>query len=122
MSEQESGSEHEVEEGIQEYEDEEETEPTTEPPAKKRKRAPLADADEFQKKMRKTGVLYISHMPPRMRPMHVRNLLQDYGTVLRVYCELERTLVTSSLFLTSVCSGGKVVGKKETWRKQEEVV
>ena len=31
------------------------------------------------------GIVYLGHIPPRFRPLHVRNLLSAYGEVGRVF-------------------------------------
>ena len=38
-----------------------------------------------QRKARKTGVIYLSRVPPFMKPSTLRKLLEPYGTVLRIF-------------------------------------
>ncbi|KAB0355450.1 hypothetical protein FD755_021958 [Muntiacus reevesi] len=35
------------------------------------------------------GIVYLGHIPPRFRPLHVRNLLSAYGEVGRVFSQAE---------------------------------
>lgn len=35
------------------------------------------------------GIVYLGHLPPRFRPLHVRNLLSAYGEVGRVFFQPE---------------------------------
>lgn len=35
------------------------------------------------------GIVYLGHVPPRFRPLHVRNLLSAYGEVGRVFFQAE---------------------------------
>lgn len=35
------------------------------------------------------GIVYLGHIPPRFRPLHVRNLLSAYGEVGRVFFQPE---------------------------------
>ncbi|MCJ1447663.1 MAG: RNA-binding ATPase activator esf2 [Stictis urceolatum] len=44
-----------------------------------------------QEKVRKTGVIYISRIPPFMKPSALRNLLSPYGTILRIFLTPEPT-------------------------------
>lgn len=39
-----------------------------------------------------SGILYVSRLPPNMRPHHLRQYLRDMGPLLRVYCAPERML------------------------------
>lgn len=49
---------------------------------------------EFQAEMENRGVLYISRIPPYLKPAKLRNLLEGYGTeVLRIYLSPEDTAV-----------------------------
>lgn len=38
------------------------------------------------------GILYLGHIPPRLRPKHLRNLLSAYGEVGRIFLQPEGTL------------------------------
>lgn len=35
------------------------------------------------------GIVYLGHIPPRFRPLHLRNLLSAYGEVGRVFFQPE---------------------------------
>lgn len=52
---------------------------------------PLAPEDlaKFKAAQEKTGVVYISRIPPGMRPTKVRHLMSQYGEVGRVYLQPE---------------------------------
>lgn len=63
-------------------------ETTDEPPHKKRKTI-FDSAEEFQKKIRRTGLVFITSLPPGMKAKHIRSYLQEFGNVKRIYCELE---------------------------------
>jgi ESF2/ABP1 family protein len=53
---------------------------------KKVHRLSLTKTTDFNEKLRKRGVLYLSRIPPRMNPTKVKALLSDYGCeVTRVY-------------------------------------
>lgn len=41
------------------------------------------------KKRMVPGIVYLGHIPPRFRPLHVRNLLSAYGEVGRVFFQPE---------------------------------
>lgn len=43
----------------------------------------------FQAAQNRAGVIYISRIPPGMRPMKVRHLMSQYGDVGRVYLQQE---------------------------------
>ena len=44
-----------------------------------------SELEAAQRKVRKTGVIYLSRVPPFMKPSTLRNLLTPYGTVLRIF-------------------------------------
>jgi hypothetical protein len=46
----------------------------------------------FNAAQARTGVVYISRIPPGMRPPKVRHLMSQYGEVARVYLQQEGTL------------------------------
>jgi len=52
---------------------------------KKIKKLDLSEVEDFNAKLRRRGVCYISHVPPQMGPNKVKTLLSDFGTVTRVY-------------------------------------
>mmetsp|Transcript_18816 Transcript_18816/g.29146 ORF Transcript_18816/g.29146 Transcript_18816/m.29146 type:complete len:272 (+) Transcript_18816:65-880(+) len=59
------------------------------PVKKKRKKKPhkinLDDLQDFNKVLKKRGIVYIARIPPRMGPAKVKTLLSDFGEVTRVY-------------------------------------
>jgi ESF2/ABP1 family protein len=59
----------------------------TEQPKKKRKvhKLSLTATQNFNEQLKKRGVIYIARVPPRMTPTKLKSLLQDFGTVTRVY-------------------------------------
>lgn len=50
-----------------------------------------AACNSSSKKKKKVvpGIVYLGHVPPRFRPLHVRNLLSAYGEVGRVFFQAE---------------------------------
>lgn len=59
---------------------------------KKRKKVhtlSLEDTEDFNEKLRKRGVIYISRIPPRMGPTKLKSMLMDFGEVTRIYLEEE---------------------------------
>ena len=44
---------------------------------------------KFQEKVNKTGVIYLSRVPPFMRVEKIRHLLGMYGKIHRIYCVAE---------------------------------
>lgn len=46
----------------------------------------------YKAKQERTGVIYISRIPPGMSPAKVRHLMSGYGTVGRVYLQQEGTI------------------------------
>ena len=48
----------------------------------------------FKAEQEKAGVIYISRIPPGMRPAKVRHLMSAYGTIGRVYLQQEGTLLS----------------------------
>lgn len=58
------------------------------------------DLEEFNAAQERTGVVYISRIPPGMRPTKVRHLMSAYGEVGRVYLQQEgKQLSVKPLFL-----------------------
>ncbi|XP_023189969.1 activator of basal transcription 1 [Xiphophorus maculatus] len=49
------------------------------------------DDEEAKKKERKCvpGIIYLGHIPPRLRPKHLRNLLSAYGEIGRIFLQPE---------------------------------
>ena len=64
--------------------------------SRKRKRITTTGAlsverlQKFREENEKKGVVYLSRIPPYMRPIKLRHLLSQYGDVLRIYLEPER--------------------------------
>lgn len=44
---------------------------------------------EFEAKQARTGIVYISRIPPAMRPSKVRHLMSGFGDIGRVYLQQE---------------------------------
>ncbi|KAJ2810925.1 RNA-binding ATPase activator esf2 [Coemansia furcata] len=71
-------------------EDEEEEEDEEEPqqkPSKRKGAKPLSEKEilRAQRTERKSGVIYMSRVPPFMKPLKVRQMLQKYGDIGRIY-------------------------------------
>lgn len=55
------------------------------------------DASGEEKNLKKTGqdkkcvpgIIYLGHIPPRLRPKHLRNLLSVYGEIGRIFLQPE---------------------------------
>jgi ESF2/ABP1 family protein len=62
-----------------------------EEPRKKRKihKLSLEKTQDFNETLRKRGVIYLARVPPRMNPAKVKQLLQGFGVVTRVYLVTE---------------------------------
>ena len=45
----------------------------------------IKNAKKYEEKKNKHGVIYISRVPPFMRPVKVRSLMEQYGTVTNIY-------------------------------------
>lgn len=96
-------------------------------PHKKRKitSLPLSDFDEFEKEARRRGIIYISRLPPNMKPHQLRLYLRSYGDIKRIYCTPEGHYFLHCLFLihadiTRTKERGKKGGNKrrqftESW-------
>ena len=52
---------------------------------KKVRKLKVSATEDFNAKLKKRGVVYISRVPPRMTPSKVKSLLSDFGTITRVY-------------------------------------
>lgn len=53
--------------------------------SKKFRKLKLSATEDFNAKLRKRGVVYLSRVPPRMGPAKVKTLLSDFGVITRVY-------------------------------------
>ncbi|KAL1766023.1 activator of basal transcription 1 [Sigmodon hispidus] len=56
------------------------------------------------------GIVYFGHVPPRFRPLHVRNLLSAYGEVGRVFFQAEGHFVRRKK-KAAAAAGGKKAAK-----------
>jgi len=52
---------------------------------KKVRKLNVSATEDFNAKLQKRGIVYLSRVPPRMTPSKVKTLLSDFGTVTRVY-------------------------------------
>ncbi|KAG8993935.1 RNA-binding ATPase activator esf2 [Tulasnella sp. JGI-2019a] len=43
----------------------------------------------FEAAQKRAGVIYISRIPPNMRPQKIRQIMSQYGEVGRIYCTPE---------------------------------
>ena len=50
-----------------------------------KKALPAAKMEAAERKYRKTGVVYLSRVPPFMKPSTLRKLLEPYGSILRIF-------------------------------------
>jgi len=96
-----SNSEGEGDEEMQEEEEEEEEEVVAKEKKLKAKKVvkPLSKAQlkEFQDEKDRTGMIYLSRIPPYMKPQKVRHIFSQMGDVDRIY------LAPEGLFLASWC-------------------
>ena len=81
------GEEHEVNDGgsgddQSEAEKEPKSEAKQQRPRKVHKLS-LATTQNFNEKLRKRGVIYVARIPPRMTPTKLKNLLGQFGPVMR---------------------------------------
>lgn len=56
----------------------------------------LGSADTGEKTKSKKcvpGIVYLGHIPPRLRPKHVRNLLSVYGEIGRIFLQSEGEII-----------------------------
>ena len=61
-----------------------------------------ADVVDYAKEIEQSGVIYISRLPPFMKPQKVRHLFSEYGEVRRIYLTPER----KSMRKARLASGG----------------
>ena len=52
---------------------------------KKVRKLKLSTTEDFNAKLQKRGILYLSRVPPRMGPAKVKTLLSDFGPITRIY-------------------------------------
>ena len=53
--------------------------------ANKKKSQLLQEAEEYKEKLEQRGVIYVSRVPPFMKPNKARDLFEQYGEVTRLY-------------------------------------
>jgi ESF2/ABP1 family protein len=49
----------------------------------------LEELQAFKAKQERAGIIYISRIPPAMRPSKVRHLMSQYGAIGRIYLQQE---------------------------------
>ena len=65
-------------------------EETQEKPTKKSSKTQLRkDAQQYSKNLEKRGVIYMSRIPPGMKPNKARTLFEQFGDVTRIYLQEE---------------------------------
>ncbi|XP_055464019.1 activator of basal transcription 1 [Psammomys obesus] len=89
-------------EAAEEQEEQEEPEEPEEPEE--------ATCNGGKKKKIVPGIVYLGHVPPRFRPLHVRNLLSAYGEVGRVFFQAEDHFVRRKK-KAAAAAGGKKAAK-----------
>ena len=67
----------------------------------------LTATEDFNKKLKKRGVLYMARIPPKMTPTKVKSLLSEFGEVTRVYLVEEDATVRKRRKKEFGGSGGK---------------
>lgn len=55
------------------------------PKKKKVRKLKLDATEDFNEKLSKRGIVYLSRVPPRMTPSKVKTLLSDWGEITRIY-------------------------------------
>ncbi|KAL7518004.1 hypothetical protein ACHAWX_002870 [Stephanocyclus meneghinianus] len=58
---------------------------TDEPKKKKIRKLKLDATQDFNQKLQRRGIVYLSRIPPRMGPSKIKSLLGEFGAVTRVY-------------------------------------
>jgi hypothetical protein len=59
----------------------------------------LKEAEQYKESLEKRGVIYMSRVPPFMKPNKARNLFEQYGEVTRIFLQEEGMRV---VFLSGV--------------------
>ena len=67
----------------------------------------LTQTEDFNKKLKKRGVMYVARVPPRMTPTKIKSLLSDFAEVTRVYLVEEDASVRKRRKKEYGGSGGK---------------
>lgn len=78
----------------------------------------LEETEDFNAKLRKRGVVYVSRIPPRMGPTKAKALLGEFGVVTRIYLEEEDKAARKRRQRASGASGGKRY--REGWVEFED--
>lgn len=65
----------------------------------------VVDGDSSKKKKPTSkkivpGILYLGHIPPRLKPSHLRNMLGVYGEVGRIFLQPEGENITTLKFFS----------------------
>jgi|EP00979_Chaetoceros_neogracilis_P014749 ESF2/ABP1 family protein len=86
---------------------------------KKPHKLSLEDTEDFNAKLKRRGVIYLSRVPPRMGPSKLKKLLSEFGSVTRVYLEEEDKAARKR---RQRATGSKNGGKryKEGWVEYED--
>lgn len=67
----------------------------------------LTETEDFNKKLKKRGVIYVARVPPRMTPSKIKSLLSDFTEVTRVFLVEEDASVRKRRKREYGGSGGK---------------
>jgi ESF2/ABP1 family protein len=67
----------------------------------------LTETEDFNKKLKKRGVIYVARVPPRMTPSKIKSLLSDFAEVTRVFLVEEDASVRKRRKREYGGSGGK---------------
>jgi len=90
-----------------EDEEEEENDVKESKRPKKIHKLSLVDTEDFNKKLKKRGCIYVARVPPRMTPTKIKSLLSDFAEVTRVYLVEEDASVRKRRKKEYGGSGGK---------------
>mmetsp|Transcript_11991 Transcript_11991/g.27996 ORF Transcript_11991/g.27996 Transcript_11991/m.27996 type:complete len:278 (+) Transcript_11991:93-926(+) len=74
---------------------------------KKIHRLSLTETEDFNKKLKRRGVIYVARVPPRMTPTKIKSLLSDFAEVTRVFLVEEDASVRKRRKKEYGSSGGK---------------
>ena len=67
----------------------------------------LTEIEDFNKKLKKRGCIYVARVPPRMTPTKIKSLFSDFAEVTRVYLVEEDASVRKRRKKEYGGSGGK---------------
>jgi ESF2/ABP1 family protein len=59
----------------------------------------LKEAEQYKESLEKRGVIYMSRVPPFMKPNKARNLFEQYGEVTRIFLQEEGKCTTRQFCL-----------------------